>query len=229
MSVAVNKWDWHCLGCWIQKVHRILHVDEKGGGAWLGRPRISTLTCLPNDIHSLIAWSWFSQWDVNIHDCLPFQAAVLGICLLAMAGAMERCLFPLALLCGVLQGCVTLCDFLYGSALSRECCGVSNLVVLWIQSRTAFDYLESNTKKSIQRLSLYFCKEPHSWIGFQELKRKKNVGVQYITFTNALEIFIWIIKTPFRIATVIKQNVFCHFSISFCWLINLLISSITLE
>jgi len=48
---------------------------------------------------------------------------------------------------GYVTGCATLHDILRGSALSRECRGVSHLVILWIQSRTASEYIESNTKK----------------------------------------------------------------------------------
>lgn len=83
------------------------------------------------------------MWDIR---CLPFQAVALQICLLAIAGVMEQCSCPVVVLCGLLQT-VTLHDFLYGSAVSRECWGVRNLAVFWIQSRMAFEYVESNTKK----------------------------------------------------------------------------------
>lgn len=92
------------------------------------------------------------------------------------------------MLCGVLQGCVTLCDFLYGSALSRECCGVSNLVVFWIQRKTAFEYVESNTKKVFRGLLCISARNHIPELGPKNFEKK--VGVQYITFTSALEIFI---------------------------------------
>lgn len=88
-------------------------------------------------------------------------------------------------------GCARLRDFLYGSALSRECWGVSNLAVFWIQSRMAFEYVESNTKK-YSDASFVFLKGTTvlNWDTRLLKKKKKKAEMLYVTFTNALEIFV---------------------------------------
>lgn len=92
----------------------------------------------------------------------PLSSCSSGNLLVGYVRSDGEMLLPRGCVVWCVTRLVTLCDFLYGSALSRECCGVSKLVVFWIQSRTAFDCVESNTKKSIQKPSLDFCKEPHS-------------------------------------------------------------------
>lgn len=61
--------------------------------------------------------------------------------------------------------------------------------VFWIQSRMAFEYVESNTKKCSDA-SFVFLKGTMFLNWDPRLLKKKKVDMLYVTFTNALEIFV---------------------------------------
>lgn len=86
-------------------------------------------------------------------------------------------------------GCAILCDFLYGAALSRDCWRVSNPVVFWIQSRTACERVESNTKK-YSHTSFVFLKGTTFLNWDLRLFFFFKGDMLCNTFTSALEIFI---------------------------------------
>lgn len=170
--MSVNEWEWHSLGSYVQKMHRFMCWWKRSGLASQAQnldpgfcsKRYSLAHCF------IIIFSVGCQ-DVG-YWLPPLSSCSSGNLLFVYGRSDGEVLLSHGCVVWSVTGCATLRDFLYESALSRECWRVSNLVVFWIQSRIAFEYVGSNTKK-YSDASWYSSKEPRSWTGTQDSKKKK--------------------------------------------------------